>query len=115
MELQHSFSHTFAHGVVDPASILISVGGAGSGGDCPWFGCACCSVAAGTGNIVGRLNNISVGTVTYASGGTACCGQASPCITVTVFCRSCNWGRYYCYVPIRRMAESDGWRHGIPG
>jgi hypothetical protein len=36
-----TFTHTFAHTVVDPASILILVGGTPQAGDCPWFESYC--------------------------------------------------------------------------
>ncbi len=52
-----TFNYTFAHTVVDPASILISVGGVAQAGDCPWFEYYC-----------NRLNTSPNGTIMPASG-----------------------------------------------
>jgi hypothetical protein len=79
---QTSFSYSFAHGPVDPASIGISVGGVLQGGDSPWFN-SHCGTSSGTGCVQAATGNINGGTVSYNSGGTACGGQAAPCITVT--------------------------------
>jgi hypothetical protein len=66
-----SFNHTFAHTVVDPASIGISVGGTLQAGDCPWFNPNCSGDASGTGTIIAASvagGNINGGTITYSSG-----------------------------------------------
>jgi hypothetical protein len=80
-----SFSHTFAHGIVDPASIGISIGGTLGAGDCPWFNpyAPCFAEAAGQGALTWIDTGISGGIVKYAPGGPACGGQAAPCITIT--------------------------------
>lgn len=108
-----SFSHTFAHGTVDPASILISVGGVAQGGDCPWFkGDSlgnCNSAGSGHANIQAATGNINGGTVTYASGGATCGGQASPCITVTFSAAPAN------AVAITATYQYGGWPKATAG
>lgn len=75
-----TFSHTFAHGVVDAASIIVLVGGVQYSGDSPWFNVDACTTATNTGCVQG---NSSSGSVSYASSGPACGGQTAPCITIT--------------------------------
>jgi|ERR1700680_228103 len=77
-----SFSYSFAHGPVDPASIGIRVAGTLQGGDTPWFNVQNLG-SSGTGLVQSATGNINGGTVSYNSGGAACGGQAAPCITVT--------------------------------
>ena len=48
-----SFSHTLSGTPVTPESILISVGGAPQGGDCPWWNAVCSVTGPGVGSLAG--------------------------------------------------------------
>lgn len=104
-----SFSHTFTLGVVDPASIGISVGGALQAGDCPWFATNCGIPGTGKGTIYAASGNINGGTVTYASGGATCGAAAAPCITVTFSVAPAN------AVAITATYQYGGWPKATSG
>lgn len=104
-----SFSHTFAHGIVDDASIGISVGGVLQAGDTPWFNSGACSIATGRACVQAASGNINGGSVTYASGGTACGGQPAPCITVTFSVAPANG------VAITATYQYNGWPKATNG
>ena len=80
---QTSFSLSFAHGPVDPASIGIKVDGVLQGGDTPWFNANVCGGPANAGCVQSSTGDINGGTVSYKNGGATCAGQPAPCITVT--------------------------------
>ena len=79
-----SFTHTFLHTPVDPASIGISVGGRLQAGDTPWFNANVCGQASGKGCIQAATGNINGGTVTYSTGAIIVTFSAAPANGVAI-------------------------------
>jgi hypothetical protein len=63
-----SFTHTFSHLPVDPASVGVSVGGVLQGGDTPWFNANVCTKKSGNGCIQAATGNINGSNIAYATG-----------------------------------------------
>lgn len=83
-----SFSHTFSHTVVDPASVGISVGGVLQAGDCPWFNTtyalSCNSVPVASGVIKPASGTINGGTINYSTGAITINFSAAPATGVAI-------------------------------
>jgi hypothetical protein len=110
-----SFSHSFAHGTVDPVSIGIYVAGTLSANDCPWFSTGdslnngCSDSTANTATITTITGTINGGTVSYKSGGPACGAQVAPCITVIFSAAPANG------VAIAANYQYGGWPKNVAG
>jgi hypothetical protein len=115
-----SFTYTFLHTPVDPASIGISVGGVLQGGDSPWFNYSnrnSCVSPSGQGCIQVTTGNINGGTVTYSTGAITVTFSVAPAngVAITATYQYNGWPKSMMQTYSRTQSATDNFTRANGG